>query len=172
MQVLDMTWPSTLTGSTHSTKNPILDPMRLRKGMSPRAFLPKEKSWPTTRPVAPIRRTMVSFTKTSGWVSANSRVNGAMMRQSMPRDSMAPIFSSRVKMSWGVMPLTTEAGCGWKVNTTDTPPMRAAWVRVLRKISWWPRWQPSKLPMVTTALSSVSGKTASVPVNTCIYIHP
>jgi len=157
MYVDEMTCPSTLTGSTHSTKKPILAPMRFRKGMSPSALRPKEKSCPTTTPAAPILRTMVSFTKTSGWVSANSRVNGAMMRASMPSESTARIFSSRVKMSWGVMPLTTDAGCGWKVNTTAAPPMRAAWLRTLRKISWCPRWQPSKLPMVTTAFFSVSG---------------
>ncbi|OPZ28566.1 MAG: hypothetical protein BWZ01_01069 [Deltaproteobacteria bacterium ADurb.BinA179] len=44
----------------------------------------------------------------------------------MPRHRMASIFSSRVKISCGVTPLITEAGCGSKVYATDTPPSRAA----------------------------------------------
>jgi hypothetical protein len=58
---------------------------------------------------------MMSRTNLSGLVSATSLLKGAMTRKSMPRHLTASTFSSRVKMSWGVMPLITEAGCGWKV---------------------------------------------------------
>ena len=45
---------------------------------------------------------------------------------------------------------STFSGCGSKVSATDGTPSSRARATVPRGSAWWPRWTPSKLPMVTT----------------------
>src|SRR3546814_20861119 len=56
----------------------------------------------------------------------------------------------------------TAIGCGSKVTaTTVLQETSSATSRARRTTCWWPRWTPSKLPMVTTVRPRSSGTSVS-----------
>src|SRR4030042_2166317 len=55
----------------------------------------------------------------------------------------------------------TLSGWGEKVRTRETKPISRAVLTRTRRILWWPRWSPSKLPMATTVPSGKAGRSGS-----------
>src|SRR5690554_1020178 len=136
-----------LTGGMTCPSNPWRRQNSKTSPVPPAAPAPKRKSYPTINPRAP-----QSFTRdknSSGVMLASSWLKSKTRQPSNPKPLKTADRSSTVVKSKGVPCRKKPAGCSRKVTTRLNQPFSCAFSFSILSKSWWPRWTPSKLPMVT-----------------------
>ena len=97
-----------------------------------------------------------------GVQSETERSNGTASTSSTPASAISSARASiEVSIEGACSGRSTAIGCGSKVTATTGTPRASASSRARAITARWPRWTPSKLPMVTTERPRSAGTSSS-----------
>ena len=143
-----------------STTKPRVSPASRSVATSPAARLPKRKLAPTTTAAACSAPTSTRSMNSSGVQAAISRSNGSTSTASTPASAeQLGRRLDRVRVGRRVLGAQHRHRVRVEGDGHDASalPASAASARGLRITCWWPRWTPSKLPIMTTVRPRSAG---------------